>query len=159
MTLREKIVKAFGYRLQPDEVVEPHGRATCDQRDALSLGERAWQELSWEDWTEHSGAFYAFLPDAFRYYLPSILTLSIERPEQWFSPADALVQILDRSPTVEYWNDFLTDRLLGLRACEYDVLSEWLLSVAQNDVVASPEAMGRAFDTVALLQQESHRAD
>jgi hypothetical protein len=156
VTLREKIVETFGYRPKPDEVVASCETATSDQRDALSLGERAWQELTWDDWTEHSGAFYAFLPDAFRYYLPSILTLSIERPDQWFFPADALIQILDRSPTVAYWEEFLTDRLLGLRICEYEALSDWLLLLAaEYEAIAPHETVGRAFDTVALLQQAS----
>jgi hypothetical protein len=159
VTLRGKIIETFGCRPKPDELVAPCEPVTSDQHDALSLGERTWQELTWDDWTKHSGAFYAFLPDAFRYYLPSILTLSIERPDQWFFPADGLMQILDRSPTIGYWDAFLTDRLLGLRACEYEVLSEWLLVVSQYEAIALQDAVNRAFDTVALLQQESQRVN
>lgn len=130
----------------------------ADKDDALVLGAFYWQDLTWETWTTNRGAFHALRPEAFKYYLPSILALALEKPEQWFFPADSLISILDRSPMIAYWDDFLTARLLGLERAEYEVVLEWLLFVADYGVLAEKASFNRAFETICRLQKETMSA-
>lgn len=157
MSLCQQIEQAFGYRSKPNRLVEPKIPVTPEQKDALWFDGRDWREITRKDWGNHRDALYAFTPEAFAYYLPSILCLSSQSPSQWFSPTDTLLQILDRSPVVEYWDAFIVTRLVGLKAMEYEALKSWLMWLAEHQDSNSEDALGRAFDTVDLLQKETTR--
>lgn len=155
MSLENKIVSAFAHRRMPVKLIEERGPPTSEQADALCFAQRAWPDVTWEDWVNHSGAVYAFTPEAFSYYLPGVLILSMQRRDEWFPPADSLLHMLDRSPVVEYWDFFLTTRLVGLHAAEYEVLKEWLLQLSDDSVYG--DSVNRSFDTVDLLHRETER--
>lgn len=157
MTLLRQIEQAFGDRPKPSKLVEERVPVTPEQMDALWFGGRDWRDITWRDWESHRDAVYAFTAEAFAYYLPSILALSCSRPDQWFAPADGLLQVLDRSPVVGYWDAFITTRLVGLRTAEYEVLKEWLLSLSGRKGPDAEDTLGRALDTVDLLQKETER--
>ena len=121
---------------------------------------RRWDSkvsVTWDEWEAHRDAFFSFTPEAFAYYLPSILCLSIQFPGQWFAPVDSLLKILDRSPVVEYWDAFVVTRLVGLKTTEYEALKEWLLWLSDQPMLGSEEDLGRALDTIDLLQSETNR--
>jgi hypothetical protein len=102
-------------------------------------------------------SIYAFTPEAFAYYLPSIVCLSIQFPEKWFFPVDSLLRVLDCSPVVEYWDSFIVTRLIGLKQEEYQVLKEWILWFSENPPAGLEVDFGRAFDTIDLLENETNR--
>lgn len=112
-------------------------------------------EIYWEDWDSHPDAFYAFVPEAFIYYLPSILASTVKQPESWLQSADALLGILDRSAEVDHWDAFITTRLLGLKAPEYEVIKAWLLSISSRTDLVDEDSLMRAYETVDLLQRET----
>jgi|JI6StandDraft_1071083.scaffolds.fasta_scaffold170594_2 hypothetical protein len=159
MNFHEKVEQAFKHRPKPVNVIGISGPLTTEYVDALWFTDRDWKEITWEDWELHRDAVYAFTPEAFAYYLPSILILSSQRPTEWFWPADALLQVLDRSPTVAYWDDFLLTRFMGLRVAEYEVLSEWLVYLSEHESFAAPETLARSFDTINLLQKETEKRE
>jgi hypothetical protein len=136
-------------------VVNANAPSTCDVCDAQWFAGRDWSELDWDEWIAHSSAFYTFTPQAFAYYLPSIMLLSASRPNDWFAPADSLLQILDRSPAVENWDAFLTTRLVGLKCDEYEAIKAWLLHLSAGS--AYLDHLDRSFDTVDLLEHETER--
>jgi hypothetical protein len=152
-----KIQQAFGDRCIPNQVTDGNMPLTCEQTEAMFFRGRDWRDITWEEWESHCDAFYAFTPEAFQYYLPSIVSLAAKHPGRWFWPADALVHVLDRSPVVEYWDRFLTSRLLGLKPSEYEVLQEWILGLSGTPLIDSDETAGRAFDTLDLLKKETER--
>lgn len=157
MNLINQIEHAFGHRLKPSNVVDARNPVGSDERDALWFAGRSWQEVTWESWEDHSGALYAFTPEAFAYYLPSILSLSSLHPEKWLGPADTLLRVLDRSPLVEHWDSFIATRLVGLQTAEYEALKEWLLSLSGHKDSEAEDALGRALETVDLLLKETNR--
>lgn len=157
MNFRKKIEQAFKHRPKPVNVIDISRPLTTEYEDALWFTDREWKEITWENWELYRDAIYAFTSEAFAYYLPSILLLSAEKPTEWFWPADALLQMLDRSPTVAYWDDFLISRLMGLRIAEYEVISEWLMYLSEHKGFATPETLARAFDTITLLQKETEK--
>lgn len=154
MNFKERVEQAFGLLPPPGKVIE-HDHHTTEQQDALWFARRDWRHLSRDDWEAHRDAVYAFTPAAFQYFLPSILVLSLEAPDQWFWPADSLLQMLDRSPTPEYWDDFLMARLGALPIAVYDVLAEWLLALSEAGEAAMQASLGRAFDTIELLREHA----
>jgi len=100
MKLSEQIERVFSSRTKPvqvrlaDEVIQ----LDDDVEDALWFSGRDWHELTWQDWQEHSCAIYFFDPEAFAYYLPSLLLLSAQNPKDSLNAADSLISELDRSP-------------------------------------------------------------
>lgn len=165
MNLPEKIARIFAWREMPTEVVEPEEyiQFDSDVEEALWFAGRDWHEITWRDWQEHTVAITFFSRDAFAYYLPSVLLLSVERPREQLDSADSLINMLDWSPGVECWNDRFRERFIGLRSEEYDVIKEWLLYMSDLGIyhrygtAGAGDNLGRAFDTVNLVQQETAR--
>jgi hypothetical protein len=167
MNLAEKIERAFAGRQKPLNLVEAANLAypDCDVEDALWFTGRDRYEITWQNWQEHSSAIYFFVPDAFAYYLPSVLLLSSQNPDEALMAADSLINELDQSPDPEGWTDGLVRRFLGLNPAELNVLKEWLLQVCEyvpykglGFAGSGPgDTFGRAFDTVDLLVQKVER--
>jgi hypothetical protein len=133
MNLAEKIERAFAGRRMPVDLVEPADLICPDSdvEDTLWFTGRDWHQITWQDWQAHSSAFYFFVPDAFAYYLPSLLLLSSQNPGDTLMAADSLISELDRSPDPQWWTDGLVRRFLGLNSAELSVLKEWLLQVCE----------------------------
>jgi hypothetical protein len=166
MILDEKIERVFSFRPKPaqvrlaDEVIQ----LDDDVEDALWFSGRDWHEITWQDWQQHSSAIYFFDPEAFFYYLPSVLTLSARNPSDSLNAADSLIYMLDCSPDPEGWPEGM-HRFLELNPTELDVLKEWLLQLCEyapykgwGITGSGPgDRFGRAFDTLDLLQREVER--
>jgi hypothetical protein len=157
MNLRQQIEVAFAHRQPPVRVVEFVGEPTPEQGDAQWFSGRDWHELTRQDWETHPDAVYAFTPEAFLYYLPSVLVETLESGGQWLQVADSVIGFLNRSPTVEYWDSFFCKRFVGLSNSEYEVLESWLLSLSGDGTVWSEDVLSRAYETVELLKRETER--
>ncbi len=167
-SLQEKIEEAFAGRAMPHEVIDPSVfQFDSDVEEALWFAGRDWRELRWRDWLEHSAALLFFSREAFAYYLPSLLLLSAQSPTEWSYAVDSLIGELDRSPSVEGWNEYFTRRFLGLRREELEAMKEWLLCLCGSDLyrghgyaACGPgERFARAFETVDLIQKELGRSE
>jgi len=166
MELPEKIVRAFSSRLKPAQTIDDGIlQMDSDVEEALWFSGRDWHELTWQNWQEHSDAIFFFNPEAFAYYLPSLLTLSAQNSSDSLMAADSVISYLDQSPDPEGWTDGLVHRFLGLKPAELSVLKEWLLQICEYQAyrgvgisASGPgEKLGRAFDTIDLLQQQIER--
>jgi len=157
MTIKAQAEKAFGRRHVPKNLVERRSPVTPEQRDAMWFAGKKWQEITREDWEIHADAFFAFLPEAFVYYLPSIVVLSAEMPTQPMLVAGSLLRVLDRDPEVYHWDAFIQPRLVGLEHPEYEVLKAWVLAFSNTGVYGSEDTIVRAYETVELLQKETQR--
>lgn len=133
MTLIEKICQAFAGREMPERVSD-HTYIDCDVEDALWFAGKKWQEATWEDWKHHTSAMTFFNKQAFAYYLPSLLILTLQHPNESLLVVDSVLgtlDTLDRSPSKEGWNDLFIEHFVGLRNEEYEVLKEWLLAICE----------------------------
>ena len=157
MTLLEQIEHVFADRLMPSHLVEEREPATPEQRDALFFSGRDWREITWQDWEKHPDAFFAFVPEAFIYYLPSIIRVAVKNPGQWLGAVDALLRVLDRSPNSYHWDNFIEKRFVGLRTEEYEVIKDWILSLSGTNVFADEDTLSRCYETTELLQNETKR--
>lgn len=167
MELEEKIERAFSSRRMPDRVVAEDQliQLDSDVEEALWFAGRDWHELTWRNWREHSNSIFFFNREAFAYYLPSVLILSAQNPNDCLMAADTVISDLDITPDPNAWTEGLMRRFLGLHPPELEVLKDWLVYVcefgAYTGVGASAsgagERLGRAFDTLSLLQVEIRR--
>jgi hypothetical protein len=157
MSLESKIAAAFLPRSKPLHLTAANEglQITSEIQDAFAFQSLAWSQVTKEHWNKYSGAFFAFSPAAFLYFLPSVLTLSLREPKAWLAPADSLVTALDRSPNIETWDIFLLQRLVALQSEEYSVLRDWLLEMSE-DSTFEQDALGRAFDSVCLAEKETN---
>lgn len=166
MTLLERIERAFAHREMPAETVQLEGmfQIDSDVDDALCLKGRDWHELTCEHWRAHYCGLYHLSPEAFAYYLPSLLVLTVQDPKNYPDLAvDALFLDLDRSCGAEHLDAHLIDRYSVLTNEEYEAVKQWLLFACENipdafwgAAVSGPgDGFGRVFDTIDLLQKET----
>ncbi|NJS36729.1 MAG: hypothetical protein HC765_10460 [Brachymonas sp.] len=156
MKLVNLLESAFGHRGLPVELTRGN-RHDPDAVDAWAFAGLRWQDVTRAHWSKHSAAFYSFEPQAFAYFLPSILALGADATQP-FMPRDSLIMVLDRSPTVEYWDAFILAHLVGLQMAEYDALKQWLLILSEStDGVVEQSSIDRSFDTIDLLQVETQK--
>jgi hypothetical protein len=156
MNLKNRIEKAFEHRPIPDRVVGVKSGLTPDMMDAIWFTGRDWRDLTQQHWELHRDAIYHFTPEAFAYYLPSITSLTADGQCD-LVVADGIISCLDRTPTMAYWDEFLTSRFLGLTDEEYEVLKAWLLSLSGHGDSRIEDQLARAYETVELLQRETNR--
>nr|WP_297384919.1 hypothetical protein [uncultured Roseateles sp.] len=156
MNMQQQIDEAFAHRAQPTRLIESGTSTTPEQSDALWFG-RDWRSITRRDWELHPDALFAFTPEALAYYLPSVLATTLDSEGQWLQVADSLIGALDRSPRVEFWDAFLSKRLVGLKPAEYEVLQAWLLSLSGLNDAWEEDTLTRAYETVELLKQETER--
>jgi hypothetical protein len=165
MTLCEKVEKAFTHRQVPSEAVahEQYLQFDSDVEDALWFTGRNWHDITLKDWERYNCGIYFLSPEAFAYYLPSLIVLSIQSPTDSLLSVDSVLHLLDRSPDMNGWDDHFSERFLGFTSDEYEVIKEWLLFLAEYGkdyglVTTGPgDTFGRAFETIYLLQKESER--
>ncbi len=157
MNLRNQIDAAFAHRERPSKLVESRLPITPEQRDALWFADHHWRDIGWQDWQHHPDAFYAFLPEAFVFYLPSILIAAMEAPQGQLLAADALIGMLDRSPEPYHWDAFIAARLIGLEPAEYEAIKAWVLTRSGVVGVHDEDSLTRAYETVDLLARETLR--
>lgn len=155
LRLVRQIERAFAHREKPDVLIN-RSIPVADDEDVLWFAGRDWREITLQDWNGHSDAFFRFAPDAFRYYLQSILCLAAKNPEENLLAADALVNCLDRTPNPEWWDQFLLDCLYGLRVDEYDAISSWIVMLSERKSYEEG-SLTRAYRTIHLLRAEAEK--
>lgn len=166
-TLRSRIEASFAHRQIPECAVDLAGRHQLDSdvEEGLWFSGRDWRNLRWTDWQEHPAAITYFSKEAFAYFLPSVLILSLDNPSEVLDAAESLIWDLDRSPSIQGWDESFRRRLLGLYSREYEALKEWLLQICEyppyrgwgTSASGPGDVFGRAYETTYLLQQESDR--
>lgn len=157
MNLCKQIEQAFAHRGKPNNVVERRDPVTPEQEDALNFQGRDWREISWQEWERNRDAFFAFTPDAFAYYLPSILSITSQEKAKWLTAADSFLRVLDRSPNIHHWDNFIVTRLIGLEISEFEAIKAWLLSLSGREPDFDEDLLTRAYETIDLLKLETEK--
>ena len=153
------------------KVVELEGLVQIDSdvKEGLWFEGRNWQDLTVEDWRHHNCGWLYFTPEAFAYYLQSLLVLVIDDPKHYPDLAlDSVLWSLDRTPEMSNLDPSILDRYSTFTRTEFEVVKEWLLfaceaipSVFWGAAASGPgDGFGRAFETLSLIEGEiSGRGD
>jgi hypothetical protein len=108
-------------------------------------------ELTGESLELYFEAINWFSPDAFCYFLPGIIITSI-REKSDLLMCDSIIYMLDRSPNIEYWDDYFIERWSLLTRQECDAVQNWLLWLLDNSISYDGITIDRAFETLELLK-------
>lgn len=146
------IEQAFSARRQPEIVVIPNYPETDEYLDALQFRAKTWQSLCAEDWDKYPAAVYGFSPEAFCYFLPSILSIGIREQCPYLLVNYSLIEMLDKSPEPSLWDQFFIDRWPNLTQKECEAIQKWILWLTTSDIF-SDDTCTRAYETLELLIQ------
>ena len=149
--MRHQIASAFSHRQRPTDVTNV---VVCSslRDDALHFAGKDWKSVSALDWLKYSDAFFGFSPDAFVYFLPSILSLSLENSNRSLVAADALVTALDTSADPSIWPEWFAQRFVLLTAVEIAVLRDWATHYLSGADEGEGSEFSRVQDTLAMLE-------
>ena len=121
----------------------------ADYADTKAFQGKDWRVIDADLWRTHSDAFFFFTPEAWTYYLPSLLQIPVHAAVDVLA-RDSLIECLDRSPDPECWDDFFLTRLGRLNRSECGALRTWSLEPRMlNDYDEISKA--RVGDTIELL--------
>ena len=160
MSFRERVECAFASRGMPVELVGrlAPGSYSSDEEHALWFAQRDWHELTKDDWIKHGDAIFRFTHEAFAYYLPSLLILSIEAPDQWLNAAGAMVNLLENGSALENWGYSQKSGFIGFSCEEFAIIEEWLLFFQDRETyneAYGTERVNRALKTLVILQDRA----
>ena len=153
--MQHEIATAFAHRQCPETVTLTAIDDTL-RADALFFANRDWRDITAEAWTEYSDAFYGLSPEAFLYFLPSILSISLD-PSNVLLVADALVTALDTSANPDIWSDWFSDRFKALTAGEIEVLKVWAAAFLNTVEKGEGSEYRRVHDTLTMLELARQR--
>jgi hypothetical protein len=148
--MKHQIASAFEHRQRPAEVTSVGVNSTL-RDDARHFEGMDWTKVTVDDWAKYSDAFYGFTPQAFAYYLPSLLVASLEKNAMPLIAADALIFVLDTSADPDLWNVWFSDRFRCLTSAELRTIRDWSavrFTLVDNDLEAE---YSRVRDTIEML--------
>jgi hypothetical protein len=109
-------------------------KASADAPDAGELREefagRTWKSLTLEFLRRHTLAIFLMTPEAFRYYLPAYMSVSITNPDEADVIPETLVSALNPSAKVD--EAYKTARLTAFDAAQKRVIASFLGFLAEH---------------------------
>jgi hypothetical protein len=164
VTFREKVETAFSGRVIPSQVVsaDAYRQFDSDVEETVWFTGRNWRDITWQDWRTRYVAITFFNPEAFAYYLQSLLRLTAQNPNENLLSAESVILQLDRSPSTEGWDDYFRARYTVLSSQELDCLEEWLVILCESAAYRGygsahggpGDRLGRCLDTLTLVRNE-----
>jgi hypothetical protein len=153
MNILENIQKFSSHSEKPFFSVKSISADPSEINAINTLISKEWNDITC-DFLESSFDIFLILPESlFKYYLPRIMFCSVEEDCPNLIINHSLVNMLDRSPNQEYWDEYFIKRWGGYNSFQYDVIEEWLIWISSNPKSGfSEESVDRAFDTVMLLR-------
>jgi hypothetical protein len=151
------ILNAFQERKQPTNIIRIEQRIFADTVDASYFSNKICANISWDDWSNHSDAIFTLSPEAFIYFLPSVLILSLENPLRWLGAADVVINSLNRSANYEYWDNWFLERFTNLTFQELDTITSWVEEMSLVDTYTDQDGWMRVYQTLDLLKNKIKR--
>lgn len=146
------MLEAFAGRTRPIVMTNSLELSKDDLDDLLCIACFDWNELTGEHWEKYFDVTSWFSPEAFCYYLPSIIKVSIEEHQPNLIVVDSIIWALDRSPRTESWDELFLQRWPLLSIDECRSIQEWvfwLSSFSNSNLV--DDSLARAVETLELL--------
>ena len=122
------------------------------REDARHFEGLEWTQVTAEDWRRYGDAFFGLSPEAFIYFLPSLLLVSLEQANLPLEAADALVSSLDTSADPDIWPGWFVERFSMLALPELKALKDWAAVYLDWAETGEGSETARVRDTLAMLQ-------
>ena len=149
--MQQQITSAFGHRRRPAIVTNIEVCSSL-RDDARHFEGMDWSQVTADDWKRYGDAFFGLSPEAFAYFLPSVLALSFDESNLPLVVADALITSLDTSGDPELWDDWFSERFRQLTSPELKVLQDWSTLYLAGREKGEGSEFVRVRETLAMLQ-------
>lgn len=123
--LNEKLREAFPEEPVPLRLFDLTYVPDSDRSDASLLLGVKWPRVDEEFWFEHWPSYYAFSPEAFRYYLPSMLEVTALNNIRYDQLFNCIVNSLNTSGDVSIFPEFIVSRFVLLRKEQSICVDYW----------------------------------
>jgi hypothetical protein len=152
MNLLNEIKEAFSWRVKPTILSNSTQLSDDDLNDIQLMGQYDSHNLD-SDFSEyHWNVFCLLSPQAFCYYLPAIYRFSIEDNTINLLPVSVVINMLDRTPNKNWWDDSFIETWTLLTISELEVTQQWLLFLCDLKLTSDDFlSIDRSFDTINLL--------
>ena len=161
MELTEKITAAFSHRKKPAVLSTSTSAALCEYtaKELNNFAHKTWYEIDCDLIDDSVDGIASFTGDAYCYFLPGILIAGIESGNRNLSAFDRIIDKLDRSPVVEYWDDSFLSRWPLLTTTEISAVQEWLQWYFDEEFDEWGNTHERCFETLELLKSQKQSGD
>jgi len=117
---------SFSQRVRPVKATNSLELSSDEQENLKEIFQFSWKETSAKDWERLSDVVSWFSPEAFCYYLPGIIVASIEENCPTLTAVCNLLFMLDRTPSLELWDNFFFERWTLLNSQELEAVATWI---------------------------------
>jgi hypothetical protein len=148
--MKRRIIEAFSQRQRPHSVIDQQIDGDTLRDDALHFDGKDWTTVTASDWLNYSDATHGLSPQAFIYFLPSLLITSLESSDGLVA-ADSIIYALDTSADPDLWSEWFNERFLLLTPPELAVLKEWGAAYLANEDKGHGSTFVRVQDTLDML--------
>jgi hypothetical protein len=149
--MRTQITSAFAQRQRPKTVTTITVNSEL-RDDALHFDGMDWSQVVAEDWRHWSDAISGFTPDAFLYFLPSLLIVSLDKSNLPLVAADVLISLLATSADPEIWHEHFSKRFQKLSLLELKALKDWTYIYLEGEPTTEGSDFARVQETIVLLE-------
>lgn len=133
VNLFSEIDSAFYKRNMPEKAVPDVSPTSVELDDAIWFQGRPNDEITFSDWEAHWDAMAFFTPEAFIYYLPSLMKACLVKPMDYLLAMDYVFSCLDRVPEMDHVDDFVRDRFFALSRLELEAVSTWIVTLLSSE--------------------------
>ena len=156
MNLIEKIDRAFSGCPHPRLMLITEQMASHEVGDVSAMLKRSWNEINGEELERHFEFMNWLSPEAFCYFLPAVLKVSVKENNPDLMAVHALINFLDCSDDPNLWSEFFVKRFSLLSQAECGVLQEWILWLSSLDnTTVNQHALGRALSVLEVIKQKA----
>ncbi|WP_425218905.1 DUF6714 family protein [Ralstonia solanacearum] len=144
LSVAKEIRAAFGARCRPSRAIAS-SELTEDELAALDeIMALDWRETNASRWEKLADVVSWLSPEGFCYYLPGILISTLEEQCPNLIAACSVLFMLDRTPTIEMWDEFFLERWSRFTVGELEVIATWINWISEKG--------GTALDDVSLTR-------
>lgn len=155
VVLSKTIRQAFGHRARPTSLSGSSQLSQMELMDLVTFSGFEWDNVDADMWEKHFDMISLLSPEAFCYYLPGICTASLLEKRPDLIVVSAVIGMLDRTPTPEWWDDFFLERWPQLTAPECEAVQQWVWWLTTLPGTShSEESLMRALHTLELLSNQ-----
>jgi hypothetical protein len=146
---------AFEWRVRPNMLTASLEMSAGVMEDLGAIASFNWYETTGDIWEKYFDVYCYFSAEAFCYYLPGIIKVSLEEQEPNLIAVSSIISDLDRSCNQDGWDDLFLARWPLLTSQELCVVQEWIwwLSSCQKTSHVDDSLM-RSLETIELLKSK-----
>jgi hypothetical protein len=152
MSVSEQVRAAFSQRTRPDKATESSD-LTKDEHAALyEIFQRDWRETTAAEWERLFDVVSWLSPEAYCYYLPGIMLATIERNQPNLIASASVLFAIDRTPSIELWDDFFVARWTLFNREELEAIKAWIYWLSTfDDFMLDDTSQARILVNIDLL--------